>query len=86
MAMGIPILASDVGALREYITDGENGYLFSAGNDQAARKKLVWVLDNPHDRARIAENALDWVRRHRDRRVVFERYLEIYERLCHKKD
>jgi glycosyltransferase involved in cell wall biosynthesis len=46
-AVGIPIVASRIGAMSEKIADGVNGRLFPAGDVVALRQILMDVLDNP---------------------------------------
>jgi glycosyltransferase involved in cell wall biosynthesis len=41
---GIPVVASDVGALREVVLDGESGRVFKAGDDAALDAALAEVL------------------------------------------
>ena len=40
MACGIPVIGSGITALKEYIKDGSNGYLFDVGNVQMLTKKI----------------------------------------------
>jgi glycosyltransferase involved in cell wall biosynthesis len=40
MSKGLPIVASDVGGVRELVTDGVNGFLFPAGDNMALAKHL----------------------------------------------
>ena len=46
-AAGLPVIASRIGAIPEYIQDGGNGLLFEPGNPQALRACLVRLLDTP---------------------------------------
>jgi len=45
--MGIPVIASNLGALPEKVRDGETGYLFPAGNSQALANSLRQCIDDP---------------------------------------
>lgn len=55
MAMGKPVLGSDVGGIAEVIKHGENGYLFEKGNMESFKKTLLEVLDV--DNTKIGKNA-----------------------------
>lgn len=46
MALGIPIVASDIGGIQEQINDGENGYLFEPGNVEDMAECICKLLDN----------------------------------------
>lgn len=50
--LGAPVIASNIGALPEYVIDGVTGLLFEAGNHDDLRKKIRYVIDNP---ARVDE-------------------------------
>jgi len=45
--MGLPVVASDLGGIGESIADGEDGFLFPAGDSGALAAVLGRVLDDP---------------------------------------
>jgi glycosyltransferase involved in cell wall biosynthesis len=47
MSCGTPVLSSRVGAVRELITEGETGWTFTAGDDEALTAVLARVLSHP---------------------------------------
>ncbi len=56
MALGKPLVASDVGGLREQVSDGVNGLLYPAGDTAALAAALARMAD-PALRARLGEGA-----------------------------
>jgi len=46
-ASGVPVLASDIGSLRECIINGETGYLFNCGDAKDLAKYLEYCFNNP---------------------------------------
>lgn len=48
MAMGLPVISSDVGAISEVIKDGDTGYLFEAGNPDHLAKKIKEAVNSKH--------------------------------------
>lgn len=48
MHHGLPIVATNVGALPDFVSQGVNGYLVDSGNSQALAARLVELLDDPH--------------------------------------
>jgi len=78
MAMGRPIIASDIGGHRELIRDNHTGVLFKAGDVRALIDALHRVLDNPELRNRLAIQASEWVRKNRSWERTTSVYSEIY--------
>jgi L-malate glycosyltransferase len=52
MAAGLPVVATDVGGVREAIEDGENGFVVQSGDDETMADRIVQVLRDT-DRARL---------------------------------
>lgn len=46
MAIGRPILTTDVPGCRETVISGENGYLVSKANTQSLVERLIWFIEN----------------------------------------
>ncbi|MCE5242588.1 MAG: glycosyltransferase [Desulfobacteraceae bacterium] len=55
-ALGVPVIASDIGAIKERIIDGETGFLVPAGNSEALAKRLLHIASSPESLVRIAQN------------------------------
>jgi glycosyltransferase involved in cell wall biosynthesis len=53
MRAGRPVIASNIGGLREFISDGQNGILVPPGDVSALRNALTRVLAEPALRARL---------------------------------
>jgi glycosyltransferase involved in cell wall biosynthesis len=52
MAAGLPVVATDVGGVREAILEGETGYVVPPGDDQKMAERIIRVLNEPA-RARV---------------------------------
>ena len=77
MASGLPIVGADAMALPHLIHDGENGYLFRAGDDDDLAAKLTAVLtQTPEERLRMQQASLDGVKVH-----DMDRTLDTFEAL-----
>lgn len=57
MASGVPIVASDVGALRELIEDGRTGFLVPPGDDVALAESIRKLLSDDSLRKQMAERS-----------------------------
>jgi len=57
MAAGLPVVASDVGAVRELVTDGETGLLVPAGRSDALAAAMARLIREPALRQRLGAAA-----------------------------
>jgi len=47
MAAGLPVVATDVGGVREAIADGETGYVVASGDDKKMAEGIIELLNEP---------------------------------------
>ncbi len=78
MAMGKAIAASDVGGLREILTDGETARLFRAGSVDGLADALLDLLSDEGERRRLGEAARRLAQERFDWPTVAGRYVEVY--------
>jgi glycosyltransferase involved in cell wall biosynthesis len=57
MAAGLPVVVTDVGALREAVDDGRTGFVVQPGNKDAFRVALARLLGDPVLRLRMGHEA-----------------------------
>ncbi len=57
MAAGVPIAASGLAGIRDWIEDEQEGLLFDAGNAKSAARQVLRLLEDPSLRRQLAENA-----------------------------
>ncbi|MEM6689543.1 MAG: glycosyltransferase [Planctomycetota bacterium] len=50
MACGVPVVAPDVGSIRESVLDGETGYVVPPGDADSMMERWVGLLENPKKR------------------------------------
>jgi glycosyltransferase involved in cell wall biosynthesis len=79
MAAGVPVVASRLGGLSEYITSGENGLLVEPDDPAALAEGLRRVLAEAAETQRWTEVAGQRVRDELDIRVVARRYQEFVD-------
>ncbi len=81
MAMGKPVIASDVGGHRELIRHGETGLLFPAGSVERLAECILHLARSPELENRLRENGRRWVAAERTWRSNGGIYREVYGRL-----
>ncbi|WP_026341616.1 glycosyltransferase family 4 protein [Actinomadura atramentaria] len=80
MAGGVPVVASDLPALREVVAPGERGTLAPPNDPATLATALRTALDDP-DTARLRKEARAWVRTDRTWSAGVARIREAYESL-----
>ena len=60
MMMGVPLVLSDIPALREVSSDGELAVLFKTGDADDLATKLIHFADGPEQRNRLSSEARLW--------------------------
>lgn len=79
---GVPVVASAIGGVPDYIQDGRNGVLFEAGDIEAFAGALrVALLDQRFRRGQVDESTLDEVRRYLSPKTMGDKFLTMYENI-----
>ena len=81
MAVGKPLIASDVGGHRELVRDQETGVLFRAGNQDALVSAILRVRDDGVLRERLIRDGAKIVREERSWARVVQGYEPVYRSL-----
>ena len=81
LAMGVPVLASRVGALPELIADGENGYLCDPTDINGFVERLTLLAQSPETLARLRTGARTYAEQHLDQRGSLQRYRQTFAEL-----
>jgi len=78
MAMGVPVLASDIGGHAELVNDGETGLLFKAESQESLLEQASRLGRDPDLRAQLSTAGRRWVETERTWEKIVARYLPIY--------
>ena len=81
-AVGLSIVASDVGGMSEIITGGENGFLVPPKEPELLAEKIITLFESPELRKSFAERAAEIAHRDFDESTILRQYVEFYESLC----
>ncbi len=81
MAVGVPVVATDVGGLPEIIEDKVNGFLVPAKDVNSLAQSMVRLAASPDERTIIADRAKETVREKFSFAGQNERLVEIYRKV-----
>ena len=81
MACEVPVVATRVGGVPRYVTDGQNGLLVEPGQPAALAAALARLLDEPDLRQRLVAGGLEQVRLGRSWAASAAKLLDLYRRL-----
>lgn len=81
LACGVPLVASGVGGLLDFVVDGENARLCPPQDPSALAACIGPLLSDAGARARLAARARDSVLQEYDEQVVFGRMRVLFDRL-----
>lgn len=78
MAMGKPVIVSDVPAMLELVRPGETGLVFHAGDMQDLSRSCAELLGNPLHQAQLGHAAREWVLQERQWSKLVANYDNVY--------
>lgn len=80
MAIGLPIIATNVSGSRELITDNKTGLLVPVRDPEAIAKAIVQLVSNPEFSENLISNANEVVKKHTITKVA-RKYAKVYREL-----
>lgn len=78
MASGRPLIASDVGGLRDVV--GGAGVLFPHGDDEVLAEKIQYLCEHPDEYREVAKRCQEKAKQY-DISLMAEKYLDLYKKL-----
>jgi len=78
MASGLPVITTDVGGIREVVTDGVTARIVPPRDRDALSRAMCWMLELPDARAELAAKGEALVRARYGRDVMVGRYMRLY--------
>jgi glycosyltransferase involved in cell wall biosynthesis len=78
MAVGLPVVASDIAGIPDVVEDDENGYVVPPGDEAALRDRIERLCTDEAARARMGENARGYVEEHHSWASMTDRLDDLY--------
>lgn len=79
-ASGIPVIGTDVGAIRGHLTE-QRGYLFPPGDSDRLANLMTHVMRHPEEAAKRVDSAMSYARTHLTYERWSHQYRQIYKEL-----
>ncbi len=78
LAVGTPVVASNLGSLPYIVEDGKSGLLFRPGNARDLRQKLGWVISHPAEALKMGQYGRRRVESHHSAEAYYEALMQTY--------
>ena len=79
-AMGVPVVASDVGGLRDTVRGGETGLLVQPQSPKALADAITTLLEDLARRLRMGHTARKWVQEHYELQHTLDQWIDLFQR------
>lgn len=84
-ALGKPVIGSRIGGIPELVKDGETGLTFETGSADDLRKKISYLINNPHKAVKMGKNARNFVVENFNSENHYQELMKIYQMAMQKK-
>jgi glycosyltransferase involved in cell wall biosynthesis len=85
MSKGLAILASNVGGIPELVENGNNGLLFTSGDEVELAKQISFLYYNPGKRKKMGEASIERFKHHFDMTSMIDKTIAQYKLFLKKK-
>ena len=81
MAIGLPVITSDCGGMKEVINHGENGFYFSVRNLADLEKQLLKVMNlTVKEREKIIDKGKNYINSNLDPNFIRNKFHNLYKK------
>ena len=75
------VVTTDISGARDFVTNGENGFLRPLGDDKGLSEDVLALMENPALRTRMGEHGFDYARPILDEKLILEKVYRMYSSL-----
>jgi glycosyltransferase involved in cell wall biosynthesis len=86
MACGLPVVALNVGGIKDAVKDGINGYLVGEYSASKILQKILSIIDNPVKSSEMGNKSRQIIEEHFSYSVQAKRFDKLYEDILNKND
>ena len=79
MAAGLPVVATPVGGIPDFLTDGETGLFCEVQNPKSIAEKVQMLLSDNSLRERITQNASTMIRERYEWKEIAKKMKKVFE-------
>ena len=83
MARGVPVVASDLGGVREWLKDGENGYLVQPKSSQQIANAVIKLISNKEKLISFGKAGLNRINKKFLASQHIEKLLKVYDNIAY---
>lgn len=84
MAAGLPVVASEVGGLKELVVHGKTGLLVPREDHRALAEAIIWLIQNPTKRIEMGEAGFQRAKENFSLEITESKIINFYENLRSK--
>jgi len=84
MSCEVPVVASDVGGLRELVAEGVDGYLVKVGDVQTLAERSIKILGDSKLQNELGQNARKKVLENYTPEIIVPKYEKLYNEVLGK--
>ena len=82
--MELPIIASNVGGLKEVVSDGNTGFLVDGDNQDQIIERIKELAENEGLRKKMGVNGRAWVLENYDFQINLTQQIAVYQELIER--
>ena len=84
MSCGLPVIASNIGAISEYVRENENGFLYQPGNvKELIEKMMLFFSKDSNIQLCMQKKAYETAENYRDKKVKVD-FINQIIKFCNK--
>jgi len=81
MAVGTPVIGSNLGGIPHIIKDRQNGLIFDHSKPEDLKQKILWLLDSPDEAMMLAQRGRETIEKDYTSPGHYQQLIRIYETL-----